>query len=105
MGLADTLFNGILAVFALIMIVAAVAGWWRTRRTRYLVLGGACLVVGVGWAMGVLSGRASSTDWLYTLIGLIMCALFLMSFRHSDRAEERSLPQDADEVNVEEGAS
>jgi uncharacterized membrane protein YfcA len=105
MGLADRLFKGVLAVFALIMIVAAVAGWSRTRGTRYLVLGGVCLIVGVSWTMGVLSGRASSTDWLYTLVGLIVCALFLVSFRRSDRAEEQPLPQDADEVNVEEAAS
>jgi uncharacterized membrane protein YfcA len=102
MGLADMLFNGVLAVFALLMIATAVAGWWRTRRRRYLMLGGVCLVVGVGWAMGVLSGRASSTGWLYTLIGLIVCALFLVSFRHSDRAEERSLPLAVEEVNDEE---
>jgi hypothetical protein len=94
-GLVEMLFNGIVEALALILLVSAVAGWWRTRRRRYLVLAAVCLILEAGWTMSFLSGRTPTSNWGYTLIWLIVCAIILVAFRRSDREPEKPLPQDA----------
>ena len=102
MGLADMLFNCVLAALALVLIVAAASGWRRTKRSRYLVVGGVSLVIGLGWVLRVLSGTVSSTDWLYTLAGLIICTVIVSFFRRSDRSSEPTDSVDAQVENPEE---
>ena len=102
MGLGDLFFNGVVELFAVVLVISATSGWLRAKRRRYLVLAAVSFLVGVGWAVSMASGPILPGTWGCTLVWLNVCAILLVSFRRSDRASGGAVSKTADNEDTGE---